>query len=143
MQHPTPIASATVSKRCGVSGRRLVMRLLWVKGGKLLPVDTGGKIRSYNILKGLARRHEVVLLSYYPGTPDPEYDAAIVREFPGAVTVALGEIGGAAKRSITRGGSSIRRPIRSRSSPTPPCAPGWKNSSRIHESTWQSPTSCS
>jgi glycosyltransferase involved in cell wall biosynthesis len=70
------------------------MRLLWVKGGKLLPVDTGGKIRSYNILKGLARRHEVALLSYYPGEPDPEYDAAIVREFPGAVTVALGEIGG-------------------------------------------------
>jgi polysaccharide biosynthesis protein PslH len=100
MQHPTPIASATVSKRCGVSGRRLVMRLLWVKGGKLLPVDTGGKIRSYNILKGLARRHEVVLLSYYPGTPDPEYDAAIVREFPGAVTVALGEIGGAVGQAL-------------------------------------------
>jgi polysaccharide biosynthesis protein PslH len=70
------------------------MRLLWVKGGKLLPVDTGGKIRSYNILKALARRHEVVLLSYYPGSPDAEYDTAIRREFPGAVTVALGEAGG-------------------------------------------------
>ncbi len=70
------------------------MRLLWVKGGKLLPVDTGGKIRSYNILKGLARRHEVMLLSYYPGAPDAGYDAAIRREFPGAVTVALGDTGG-------------------------------------------------
>ncbi len=26
------------------------MKILWVKAGKLLPVDTGGKIRSYNIL---------------------------------------------------------------------------------------------
>jgi glycosyltransferase involved in cell wall biosynthesis len=70
------------------------MRLLWVKGGKLLPVDTGGKIRSYNILRHLARRHELTLLSYYPGAPDPEYDAAIRREFPGAVPVAMGHIGG-------------------------------------------------
>ena len=70
------------------------MRLLWVKGGKLLPVDTGGKIRSYNILRHLARRHEVVLLSYYPGDADAEYDAAIRREFPGAVTVPLGDPGG-------------------------------------------------
>jgi polysaccharide biosynthesis protein PslH len=70
------------------------MRLLWVKGGKLLPVDTGGKIRSYNILRHLARRHELTLLSYYPGAPDPEYDAAIRREFPGAVTVAMGDPGG-------------------------------------------------
>jgi glycosyltransferase involved in cell wall biosynthesis len=70
------------------------MRLLWVKGGKLLPVDTGGKIRSYNILRGLASRHEVTFLSYYPGAPDPEYDTAIRKEFPRAVTVALGDVGG-------------------------------------------------
>jgi glycosyltransferase involved in cell wall biosynthesis len=79
------------------------MRLLWVKGGKLLPVDTGGKIRSYNILKSLARQHEVTFLSYYPGAPDPEYDAAIRREFPGAVTVATGEIGGAVGQGLHYG----------------------------------------
>jgi glycosyltransferase involved in cell wall biosynthesis len=76
------------------------MRLLWVKGGKLLPVDTGGKIRSYNILKGLARQHEVVFLSYYPGAADPEYDAAIRKEFPGAVTVSTGEIGGSIGQAL-------------------------------------------
>ena len=41
------------------------MRVLWVKAGKLLPVDTGGKIRSYNLLRHLAAWHEVTLLSYY------------------------------------------------------------------------------
>jgi sugar transferase (PEP-CTERM/EpsH1 system associated) len=35
------------------------MRILWVKAGGLLPLDTGGKIRSYNILRELARAHEV------------------------------------------------------------------------------------
>ena len=39
------------------------VRILWVKAGKLLPVDTGGKIRSFNILKQLAVRHDVTLLS--------------------------------------------------------------------------------
>jgi polysaccharide biosynthesis protein PslH len=60
------------------------MRLLWVKAGKLLPVDTGGKICSYNLLKHLAARHQVVLLSYYGGGRDEIYESAIRREFDGA-----------------------------------------------------------
>jgi hypothetical protein len=48
------------------------MRLLWVKAGKLLPVDTGGKIRSYHLLRQLAARHDVTLLSYYGGTRDEQ-----------------------------------------------------------------------
>ncbi len=62
------------------------MRVLWVKGGKLLPVDTGGKIRSYNLLRFLAQTkdHEVKLLSYYGGRRDPEYEAGLVKEIPGS-----------------------------------------------------------
>ena len=30
------------------------MNILWVKPGKLLPLDTGGKLRSYNILRHLS-----------------------------------------------------------------------------------------
>jgi polysaccharide biosynthesis protein PslH len=41
------------------------MKLLWVKAGGLLPPDMGGKIRSYQILKQLARRHEVTLFTFY------------------------------------------------------------------------------
>ncbi|HLY20543.1 MAG TPA: glycosyltransferase [Bryobacteraceae bacterium] len=41
------------------------MRLLWVKAGGLLPPDMGGKIRSYQILKQLARRHEITLFTFY------------------------------------------------------------------------------
>lgn len=60
------------------------MRILWVKAGKLLPVDTGGKIRSFNILKKLARNNNVTTLSYYGGARDSNYEAALAKELPGA-----------------------------------------------------------
>ena len=63
------------------------MRILWVKAGKLLPVDTGGKIRSYNILVQLARTHRVTLLSYYGGEKDPAYESEIARQLPGAEVI--------------------------------------------------------
>lgn len=63
------------------------MRILWVKSGKMLPVDTGGKIRSYNILRQLIRTHEVTFLSDYSGSPDPGYEAEIARELPEAHTI--------------------------------------------------------
>lgn len=70
------------------------MRILWVKAGKLLPVDTGGKIRSYNILRHLARAHDVTLLSYYGGHRDLQYEAEIARELPGAETVYTAALDG-------------------------------------------------
>jgi len=63
------------------------MKILWVKAGKLWPVDTGGKIRSFNILRHLARKHDVTTLSYYGGERDADYEAAIARELPGAQTI--------------------------------------------------------
>jgi sugar transferase (PEP-CTERM/EpsH1 system associated) len=42
------------------------MKILWVKAGGLVPPDTGGKIRSYNILRQLAKYHEVTFFSFYP-----------------------------------------------------------------------------
>jgi glycosyltransferase involved in cell wall biosynthesis len=66
------------------------VRILWVKAGKLLPVDSGGRIRSYHILRQLAARHEIVLLSYYGGPIDPAYESAVTAEFPGAEVVRTG-----------------------------------------------------
>lgn len=61
------------------------MKILWVKAGKLLPVDAGGKIRSYNILRQLQKQHELVLLTHYGGQRDDWYENQIRKEFPGAV----------------------------------------------------------
>jgi glycosyltransferase involved in cell wall biosynthesis len=66
------------------------MRILWVKAGKLLPVDTGGKIRSFNILRELAANNAVTLLTYYGGRRDEDYEEDIQDRFPGAVTIHTG-----------------------------------------------------
>jgi len=63
------------------------MRILWVKPGKLLPLDTGGKIRTYNILRHLSVNHVVTYLSYYGGNRDSQYERQIVEHLPGAVLV--------------------------------------------------------
>lgn len=76
------------------------MRILWVKAGKLLPVDTGGKIRSYNILRHLARNHAVTLLSYYGGDRDAAYEAEIAQHLPGAQTLYTSSPEGALGQSL-------------------------------------------
>src|SRR6266849_5368055 len=47
------------------------MRILWMKVGGLWPVNTGGRLRSFQILSELARRHNVVLLTTHAPGEDP------------------------------------------------------------------------
>ena len=46
------------------------MKILWVKSGGLVPLDHGGKIRSFQLAKELAQSHEVALFTFYQPTPD-------------------------------------------------------------------------
>jgi polysaccharide biosynthesis protein PslH len=46
------------------------VKILWVKSGGLVPVDHGGRIRSYHIAKELAARHDVTLFTFYAETPE-------------------------------------------------------------------------
>jgi glycosyltransferase involved in cell wall biosynthesis len=64
------------------------LKILWVKAGKLLPVDSGGKIRSFNLLRCLQRQHEVTLLSYYFGRQDLAYEAEITGMFHNTIPFA-------------------------------------------------------
>jgi glycosyltransferase involved in cell wall biosynthesis len=63
------------------------MKILWVKPGKLLPLDTGGKLRTYNILRQLAASHELTYLSYYGGQRDETYEREVLSHLPGTVTI--------------------------------------------------------
>src|SRR5689334_3076984 len=48
------------------------MKVLWVKSGGFLPLDAGGKIRSFNLARELSRHHDVSIFTFYPiTTPDP------------------------------------------------------------------------
>ena len=57
---------------------RVTVQLLWIKVGPLLPLDTGGKIRTHAMLTELARQHQVTWLGLRdPGEPvDPAEDSA-------------------------------------------------------------------
>src|SRR6202158_2424932 len=75
------------------------MRILWVKADKLLPVENGGNIRTYHVLRSLSARHELTFYSYYGGAPDPHYERDLQQQLPGAVAVCTGksELAGAAR----------------------------------------------
>jgi len=49
------------------------LKLLWVKSGSLVPPDTGGKIRSYNLIRELARNHDVTLFTFYAPHPNDKH----------------------------------------------------------------------
>ena len=60
-----------------------------MKAGKLLPLDTGGKIRSFQVLHRLQECHQITLLSYYFGEQDLAYEAEIRRRLPGSVPMSI------------------------------------------------------
>ncbi len=63
------------------------MKILWVKPGKILPLDTGGKLRTYNILRQLSVHHELTYLSYYAGERDEAYEREVLSHIPGTMCV--------------------------------------------------------
>jgi glycosyltransferase involved in cell wall biosynthesis len=100
------------------------MNILWLSNGRLLPVDSGGRIRTTNTLRALRNRHEMTVFSLYRSRrPDEEYSSAFREEFrydgaiwlgngvrsalayrfPNAVTTALA--------LDTRGNRSVRKRI--------------------------------
>jgi len=46
------------------------MKILWIKAGGVVPLDSGGKIRSYHMLRELSQRHEVTLFTFFAGSSE-------------------------------------------------------------------------
>ncbi len=64
------------------------MRILWVKAGGLVPLDSGGRIRSYNILRQLARDHRVTYFGFHAEQDDAAH-AELKEIFERVVTCPL------------------------------------------------------
>jgi polysaccharide biosynthesis protein PslH len=64
------------------------LKILWVKAGGLYPPNIGGRIRSYHILKALARRHSITLFTFYAATKDDVHNA-LEHEFTQVVLMPL------------------------------------------------------
>jgi glycosyltransferase involved in cell wall biosynthesis len=67
------------------------MRILWVKADKLLPVHSGGNIRTYHVLRHLASHHDLTFYSYYGGRPDDVYERELQQCLPGSVALCTGK----------------------------------------------------
>jgi sugar transferase (PEP-CTERM/EpsH1 system associated) len=51
------------------------MRILWLKSDLLLPLDKGGKLRTWHLMRHLARQHEITYLSFAdPDQPRADID---------------------------------------------------------------------
>jgi sugar transferase (PEP-CTERM/EpsH1 system associated) len=51
------------------------MRILWLKSDLLLPLDKGGKLRTWHLMRHLARQHEITYLAFKePGQPQADVD---------------------------------------------------------------------
>ena len=55
------------------------MKLLWLNAGLLLPLDKGGKLRTWHIMRHLAARHDITYLSFEDAT-QTEADRLGMRE---------------------------------------------------------------
>jgi sugar transferase (PEP-CTERM/EpsH1 system associated) len=72
------------------SGRRKVfaMRVCWIKAGGFVPLDYGGRIRSFQMVKELASRHSLTVLTFYPEIPEDSHPA-LERLFDELILVPL------------------------------------------------------
>lgn len=55
------------------------LRLLWVKVGGLWPLNTGGRLRTFNLLRELSKHHEVTVLTTHAPDDDPD---GLARQLP-------------------------------------------------------------
>lgn len=67
------------------------MHILWVKANQILPVHSGGDIRSFHLLKQLASSDKVTFFSYYDGPVDEKYEEELQKRLPGSICVCTGK----------------------------------------------------
>ena len=52
------------------------MRILWLKSDLLQPLDKGGRLRTWHLMRQLARRHDITYLSFAEGVADGMHEVA-------------------------------------------------------------------
>jgi sugar transferase (PEP-CTERM/EpsH1 system associated) len=68
------------------------MKILWLSAGLLLPLDKGGKLRTWHLMRHLARRHEITILSYVDPETPPEHLAGMSEVCRTLVTVSREDV---------------------------------------------------
>jgi sugar transferase (PEP-CTERM/EpsH1 system associated) len=68
------------------------MKILWLNAGLLLPLDKGGKLRSWHLLKRLAARHDVTWLGFADPTASPRDLNGMLEACDDLQTVVRGDV---------------------------------------------------
>jgi len=76
------------------------MRVLWIKANRLLPIHSGGDIRSFHIAHWLSTRQELTFLSYYDGPCDVSYEQLLGSHFRSSICIATGKSLGRLARAV-------------------------------------------
>src|SRR5258706_11589059 len=64
------------------------MRILWLKSDLLVPLDKGGRLRTWHLLRHLARRHQITYVSFADAAVDSDDMAGMCQIAERVVTVA-------------------------------------------------------
>jgi sugar transferase (PEP-CTERM/EpsH1 system associated) len=67
------------------------MRILWLKSDLLLPLDKGGRLRTWHLMRHLARRHQITYLSFAETATDSGNLAGMCEVAERVVTIARRE----------------------------------------------------
>ena len=87
------------------------MKLFWLNAGLLLPLDKGGKLRTWHLMRQLARRHDISYLSFADPSSSPA-DVDGMREVASeVVTIARSETPKGTRAVLHRGRALPRRSV--------------------------------
>ena len=87
------------------------MNILWLNAGLLLPLDKGGKLRTWHLMRHLARRHEITYLSFAVPDQSPA-DIEGMREVASRVIVVpRGEVSKGSPRFYADAARYLLNPI--------------------------------
>ena len=64
------------------------MKILWLNAGLLLPLDKGGKLRTWHLMRHLARRHSITYVCFSEPNEKKEHREGMVEVCNSLVTVA-------------------------------------------------------
>jgi sugar transferase (PEP-CTERM/EpsH1 system associated) len=67
------------------------MRILWLKSDLLLPLDKGGRLRTWHLMRHLARRHQITYLSFAETATDSSNLAGMSQVADRVITIARRE----------------------------------------------------
>lgn len=87
------------------------MRILWLGAGLLLPLDKGGKLRTWHLMRQLARHHDITWLSFAPRSTPRELLDGMKQVCSTLETVPREEIPKGSWRFVSAAGARLLDPL--------------------------------